>query len=190
MESPAPILQHLAQNVRQARADRGLSQSALAEMAGVSRRMLVGIEGGETNVSLVTLDRLAEALGVSFASLVRPPDAHPAAFEPAVAWRGVHPDSQGSFLQYVPSGSYVELWEWCLAPGETYQANPDPAGWHEMLYVIEGTLTLVLADERRVLPSRSSTTFPSDQPYQYVNEGTVNVRFLKNVSRAPVGREP
>ncbi len=142
--------------------------------------------GGASTASYRLLELLRESgLSVSFASLVRPPDAHPAAFEPAVAWRGVHPDSQGSFLQYVPSGSYVELWEWCLAPGETYHANPDPAGWHEMLYVTEGTLTLVLADERRVLPSRSSTSFASDQPYQYVNEGATNVRFVKNVSRAP-----
>jgi transcriptional regulator with XRE-family HTH domain len=35
-----------------------MSQTALAEKSGVSRRMLVAIEAGEKNVSLTTLDRV------------------------------------------------------------------------------------------------------------------------------------
>ena len=67
------VLEHVAENVRRLRAAAGLSQQALAEAADVSRRMLVGIESGDANVSLNTLDRIAEALQVSFADLVKAP---------------------------------------------------------------------------------------------------------------------
>jgi transcriptional regulator with XRE-family HTH domain len=61
----APVLQHVSLNVRRLRNAADLSQTALAEKSGVSRRMLVAIEAGETNVSLATLDRVAEALEVA-----------------------------------------------------------------------------------------------------------------------------
>ena len=75
VEVPRPdVLSHVAGNIRRLRAAKGLSQDALASASGVSRRMLVGIESGEANVSLSTLDRLAQALDVSFSHVVRAPD--------------------------------------------------------------------------------------------------------------------
>ncbi len=65
----ASVLQHVSLNVRSLRHASGLSQTALAERSGVSRRMLVAIEAGEKNVSLTTLDLIAEALGVAFSDL-------------------------------------------------------------------------------------------------------------------------
>ena len=67
------VLEHVSENVRRLRRAAGLSQEALASAAGVSRRMLVGIEGGDVNVSLATLDRIAAALGVLFPDLVLVP---------------------------------------------------------------------------------------------------------------------
>ncbi|HEQ3657763.1 TPA: helix-turn-helix transcriptional regulator, partial [Pseudomonas aeruginosa] len=64
------VLEHVSGNVRRLRLQAGLSQEALARAASVSRRMLVGIESGDVNVSLSTLDRIAAALGVLFPDLV------------------------------------------------------------------------------------------------------------------------
>ena len=66
----ASVLQHVSQNVRRLRHAADLSQTALSEKSGVSRRMLVAIEAGEKNVSLSTLDRVAEALDVAFSDLI------------------------------------------------------------------------------------------------------------------------
>ena len=60
------LLGHVGANVRRLRQERTLSQAGLAELSGISRRMIVAIEGGEANVSLSTIDRLAAALGASF----------------------------------------------------------------------------------------------------------------------------
>ena len=69
------VLAHVAGNLRALRAAAGLSQAQAAQRSGVSRRMLVALEGGDTNISLAKLARVAEALNVAFARLVREPAA-------------------------------------------------------------------------------------------------------------------
>ena len=60
----------LATNLRRLRAEHGLSQEALADLAGIHRNYLGGIERRERNVGLDNLERLARALGVSVSELV------------------------------------------------------------------------------------------------------------------------
>ena len=47
-----------------------MSQEELADRAGLHRTYVGGIERGERNVSLVNIGRLADALGVSLATLM------------------------------------------------------------------------------------------------------------------------
>jgi transcriptional regulator with XRE-family HTH domain len=56
--------------VRRLRTARGLSQEGLAELAGVHRTYVGGIERGERNVSLLSIDRLAVALSVPPSALM------------------------------------------------------------------------------------------------------------------------
>lgn len=60
----------LARNLRKLRADRSLSQEALADLAGVHRNYLGGIERGERNVGIDNLEKLAGALDISLAELL------------------------------------------------------------------------------------------------------------------------
>jgi transcriptional regulator with XRE-family HTH domain len=54
--------------VREGRHPR-LSQHRLAELAGIDQAALCRIEGGNVNPTIVTLDRLAVALGVEVTAL-------------------------------------------------------------------------------------------------------------------------
>ncbi|WP_256961130.1 helix-turn-helix domain-containing protein [Salinicola salarius] len=175
------VLVHVATNVRRLRQAAGLSQQALADQAGVSRRMLVNIEKGDVNVSLSTLDRLAEALGVLFYALVQPPDSEDSARIDEVAWVGKHPASRARLLASKPARQEVELWSWSLEPGDSYESAADDTGWHEMLVVIEGTLTLELADSEVTIEAGDFHVYPSDQSYRYRNEGPGRLRFIRNV---------
>ena len=54
----------LGTKIREFRKARGISQEALADLAGVHRTYLGGIERGERNVSLDNIVRIARALKV------------------------------------------------------------------------------------------------------------------------------
>lgn len=174
------VLEHVSLNLRQRRQAAGFSQVALAEAAGVSRRMIVALEGGDVNVSLATLDRIAAALEVSFAQLVQAPHRSVTRID-GLAWMGEDPASRATLLASVDARQQVELWQWSLAPGERYVSEADAPGWHEMLYVMEGRLRLELPSEQREIGRGDYLVFPSDQPYTYVNPGPSPLRFIRNV---------
>ena len=61
-------LRQLAERIRDARAQRGMTRAQLAKDSGVSLRFLAQLEGGEGNPSVLVLRRIASAMGF-------PPDA-------------------------------------------------------------------------------------------------------------------
>ena len=69
-ESSKDILQRFGNRVRALRLKRGLSQEKLAELAGLHRTYIGSIERGEQNISLRNIEKLAQALNVSAASLL------------------------------------------------------------------------------------------------------------------------
>lgn len=60
----------LGARVRDLRRSRGLTQENLAEELGVSPRYLAGIERGERNLTLDSVDVLADQLGVLASALL------------------------------------------------------------------------------------------------------------------------
>ena len=65
----------VGRNIRRLRRERGVSQEDLADEIGVHRTYMGGVERGERNLTLRSLERLAERLGVSPLSLLEDPDA-------------------------------------------------------------------------------------------------------------------
>ena len=59
------ITADFGRRLRELRTKKGLSQEALALDCGLDRTYIGGIERGERNVSLVNIEKIAAALGVS-----------------------------------------------------------------------------------------------------------------------------
>jgi transcriptional regulator with XRE-family HTH domain len=178
----ASVLQHVSQNVRRLRHAADLSQTALSEKSGVSRRMLVAIEAGEKNVSLSTLDRVAEALDVAFSDLIQAPDVRDHSRINELAWAGEISGSKAILLARATARREVELWEWRLEPGDRYCPEPDQEGWSEQLFVFEGCLTLVVGEQVSTIGAGEFFMFASHHPHVYRNDGNVAARFVRNIA--------
>lgn len=66
------LLSVLADNVKSHRNAQGLSQEALADRCGLHRTYIGSVERQERNVSLSTLEVLAQALEISVPDLLTP----------------------------------------------------------------------------------------------------------------------
>jgi transcriptional regulator with XRE-family HTH domain len=73
----------LGRRLRAYRQERELSQEAFADLVGVHRTYMGGIERGERNLTLKSVERIAERLGVDPLDLLRPDQSD--AGEPAGA---------------------------------------------------------------------------------------------------------
>jgi len=65
----ADLQRALGQAFRAARERRGMTQAAVAELAGLERTYLTDLERGRRNPTITTLERLSRALGVRLADL-------------------------------------------------------------------------------------------------------------------------
>lgn len=65
----SPVCEAFGKAVRSFRREQGLSQEGFAARAGIDRSYYGAIERGEINVSFATMLRLADALGISLATL-------------------------------------------------------------------------------------------------------------------------
>lgn len=174
------VLSHVSSNLKRLRHAASLSQAALAQTSGVSRRMITNLEGGDTNVSLSSLDRLAWALGVDFVAMVADPGVDAQRIE-ALTWRGTQDASMATLLGSVPAAASAQLWSWSLAIGDSYIAEPDPPGWHEMVFVSEGRLRINKEDGALTVSAYDFAIYSSAQQFSYTNAGEGIVRFTRVV---------
>jgi len=64
------LLSTLAENLRAQRHARNFSQEELADLCGLHRTYIGSVERGERNVTLSTLETLANSLGVTIPDLL------------------------------------------------------------------------------------------------------------------------
>ena len=76
MAKPSPsyagnkVLKDLGDAIRLLRSERGLSQEALALNAELDRSYVGGIERGDHNLTIMNLEKISSALGISMSSLL------------------------------------------------------------------------------------------------------------------------
>lgn len=176
--------------VRAGRQARGWTLDQIAERSGVSRRMIVKVEKGETNPSVTTLLLLGDALGIGLPSLVAERDGTPPALtrrgDGAVLWSSPT-GGQGVLLAGTPAPDVLALWEWTLAPGDVHESDAHSPGTKEILHVTAGVVTLTIGEDRVQLATGDTFTFAGDRFHAYANDGTDTVTFTLAVSEPDVG---
>lgn len=196
VNDPRRVEAALAKNLREWRAKRGWTQAALATRAGLSKGMLVQIEQAQTNPSIATLCKLANALGVALPRLVEVSD------EPEVRrvsrddvawlWHGGSPASVAGLIAGIEAPAPVELWEWRIGPRDGYDGVAHPAGTREIVYVLEGATTVSVGGVDLLLAAGEAAVFRADRPHRYASAGRRATRFVMVVMEpvAPPAERP
>ena len=70
-ETEKSLRELFASNVRVIRQQRGLSQEALASLAGLHRTYMGAVERGERNISIDNIERIASALNLEAFKLLQ-----------------------------------------------------------------------------------------------------------------------
>jgi transcriptional regulator with XRE-family HTH domain len=176
--------------VRQERQGRGWTLDQLADIAGVSRRMLVNVEQGAANPSVGTLLRVSDALGIGLPALVDSPRPKPVTVtrsgDGAALWTSAS-GGRGVLVAGTPSPDVVELWDWAFAPGDRHESEAHAPGTKELLQVREGSLTVEVAGEAFVLEPGDAVSFPGDVEHSYANPGNKPASFSLAVFEPGVG---
>lgn len=71
------VMARFGRRLREVREEADVSQEKLAELAGLHRTYVSSVERGKNNISLVNIERLAAALGVTMGELM-PDTSRPA----------------------------------------------------------------------------------------------------------------
>ena len=175
----------IARNLRRWRMTREMTQSALAEQAGVAKSTVSLIERGQGNPSIDTVWALAAALGVPFASLfhdespaddvvvVREDDGSVIAVDQA----GLETD--GLVIRHMltrTGGSLIEIYTLVLDEGAVRNASAHVSGLFEHITVAAGTVEISTESFSEVVRQGDLISFRADRPHSYrVIEGPVRL---------------
>jgi transcriptional regulator with XRE-family HTH domain len=167
------VTTRVAREIRAHREARGLSLSATAARAGLSKTILATIESGAGNPSLETLWRIASALDITVGTLlaeddpvrsqvIRRADGDLISFESGVRGRLLHVDGRDRRLEAI---------ELHLEPSRQYQSAAHAPGTEELVICLKGELTLGPDGHEESLGEGDALHFAADVPHSYHSEG-------------------
>jgi XRE family transcriptional regulator, aerobic/anaerobic benzoate catabolism transcriptional regulator len=101
-------LSRLGERVRAWRSEHGMTRKSLSSASGVSERYLAQLEGGQGNISVLRLRKVARAMGVAIDRLVREEETQPGRIA-LIGLRGAGKSTLGAKLARVLDVPFVEL---------------------------------------------------------------------------------
>jgi XRE family transcriptional regulator, regulator of sulfur utilization len=164
------LARNIAQNIRQLRQSRNLTQEQLAKLSGVPRPTWSNLESGTANPTVVVLAKVAEALQVPLEELISSPKAQARLYRAEALPRR----ERGGVMvrRLLPDQLHgLELDRMELAPGAQMTGVPHRVGTREYLACESGQVELVVAGEKYELQTGDVVVFRGDQKHSYANRG-------------------
>ncbi|MGW7899192.1 helix-turn-helix domain-containing protein [Staphylococcus shinii] len=169
----------IAENLKLFRKQNGYSLEYLSVLTEVSKTMLGQIERKESIPSITTLWKIANGLKVSFAELTQDNEE----FVKKITIHDIQPltslEDKYSIYPYFKFdiAKKFESHMVIIEPGGTVNGEPRGSSANEYITVFDGTLTLVLGDERVVVKKDESIKFNGNLFHKYLNEHDSTLRL-------------
>jgi transcriptional regulator with XRE-family HTH domain len=158
--------------VKQHREAAGFSLRMLAARSGISASMISDIERGAKSPTVITVVRLAEALGISAAALVdggANPVPRIRVLRRGEGAGGEHP-ARWKSLGPAVAGSRIDFVRYQIPPSTVVGPAPAHAsGTVEHLHVASGTVRVTVGDETAELSAGDSCSCRTDAPHGVEN---------------------
>lgn len=186
VDEEAALVSAVGSAIRRARLDRGTTATALAAEAGISQPFLSQVERGRAMPSLLSLHRIARALGTTaqelLATSVPPTVELVRAGEGRVFEHGVGPESTGAITArwLVSSPEQLGPAEIVAEPGADSGGISHGDG-EELLFVLEGAVEVLLGDDgatSHTVGPGDSLHYPATLRHRWRVPGRHRARFL------------
>jgi transcriptional regulator with XRE-family HTH domain len=165
----AALSGQLGKTVQRLRKAYNLSLSELSEQSGVAKSIISQIERNETNPTLATIWRLAQALDVTMERVLRERDDSP--FIEKIS-RGDTPilvSDDGkcrlAITGWIKTVDWLQCYDFSAEPGGVLESDAHQPGAVESLSVIEGELQVEVAGETDVLRAGETLRYRADRPH-------------------------
>lgn len=161
----------IGSRLKELRKQQKMTLKELAEGAGVSISFLSQVERGKSSVTLESLRKISEVLGVN----------------PSVFFAGTEKRTDDVAFFYEDLATSVKNPEFhpilvTLQPAQS-DGQPFRHTGHEFVFVLEGSLTLKLGAEELTLTEQQSHFYSADQEHYWYNYTDKPIRFLAVSSR-------
>lgn len=169
----------IGRRLHRERQKQGLTLDQLAERSGSSRSMISAVERGERTPSVLMLDQIANALGISVSRLMTAPTENKVITLRRDQQKILEDSGRngvGSFHRRVVSpvltGVDFEMGRLEMAPQvDAGVFSPHLAGWSEYVVVESGELEITLDGVLHALGAGDSIYFASDCEHGFRNPG-------------------
>lgn len=161
----------IGEKLKNLRNTRTMSLDDVAALTGVSKPMLGQIERGQSIPTVTTLWKIATGLKTPLSFFLE---------EPQAEYTVVNPDQasvilgDGGKMRAYPLFTYdpvrsVETFYIEFDPGCRHSSDKHNDGVEEHIFVLRGTLRLVLGDKTVDVGERQAVRFRADMPHAYQN---------------------
>lgn len=179
------VNQAVAVKIKEHRKRLKLSLDALSKKAGISKGMLVEVEKGTANPSILILCKLSAALGISVADIVNVASNSIINIiskeDIPTLWKGAN-GGTAKLLAGTSGPDMIELWRWEMKPSEIFESSGHPQGTFEIFHVELGTLTLKIDGQEAELHEGQSAIAKTDVPHAYSNQAGSDLIFTMSVA--------
>lgn len=159
----------IARAVKQRRQMAGLSLSALADKAGLSKSTLSQLESGQGSPSVETVWSISVALDVPFSTLVEPlgdPVTLVRASE-GMTVAAERASYRATLLSKSPGGARRDVYRLDTAMGLARNSEPHMPGSREHIILISGSALVGPSDAPAVLGVGDYVSYPGDTPHTF-----------------------
>jgi transcriptional regulator with XRE-family HTH domain len=168
----AAALGQVGPRLKQLRAQRGMTLTALSEATGISKSTLSRLETGQRRASLELLLPLAQAYRVHLDDLVGAPDVG----DPRIRLKPSKVNGRTVLpLTREPGG--VQAWKIIVPPSKN-TPHPKVHEGYEWLYVLSGRMRLILGDHDLVLGAGEVAEFDTRVPHWFGSTGEQPAEIL------------